>query len=251
MPVPANAASQPAASMILAWKALGAPSTARTRSSRASSALSFVEGRGAARSDTIYGRSGIDRCALEPTVEARGVVPEELALHGLWQIPRHHRIDRLWKPALSVRVVRGVHQDILAEELDDRLRQLDAFRHLDGLEETTGGDVVGRLALERGQSSRDGLGVLVKSLGPERKPAVAGLEHSQSQIWIPIEHTRADERGHVAHTAPWMRGRALQPEVVPRIQTSRRVRRHDGERVEHDRQVVMLRGRPVRLEIGM
>src|SRR5438128_5055173 len=186
MPVPTNAASQPAASMIVAWKALGAPSTASTRSSRASSALSFVEGRGAARSDTSCGRSGTDRCLLEPTVEARGVVPEELALDGLGQIPRHHRVHRLWKPAFSMRIVRGVHQDVLAEELDDRFGQLDAFRHLDGLEETTGGDVVGRLALERWQSSRDGLGVLVQSPGPERKPSVAGLEHSESQIRIPI-----------------------------------------------------------------
>src|SRR5437870_1195376 len=180
MPVPTNAASQPAASMIVAWKALGAPSTARTRSSRASSALSFVEGRGAPRSDTIGARSGADRRSLEPTVEARRVVPEELALHALRQIPRHHRVDRLWKPAFSMRIVRGVHQDVLAEELDDRLGQLGAFRHLDGLEETTGGDVVGRLALERRQSSRDGLGVLVKAPGPERKPSVAGFEHSQS-----------------------------------------------------------------------
>src|SRR5437660_1747828 len=97
MPVPTNAASQPAASMIVAWKALGAPSTARTRSSRASSALSFVEGRGAARSGTIGGRSGADRCALEPTVEARGVVPEELALHGLREVRCHPRPRHHWK----------------------------------------------------------------------------------------------------------------------------------------------------------
>ena len=104
---------------------------------------------------------------------------------------------------------------------------------------------------ERRQSARHRLGVLVQALGPERKPSVPGFEHSQSQIRIPIEHTRADERGHVAHAAPGMRGRALQPEVVPGIQTSGPVGRHDRERVEHDREVVMLRRRPVRLQIGM
>src|SRR5439155_23027837 len=166
MPVPTNAASQPATSMIFAWKALGAPSTARTRSLRASRVRSFVEGRGP-RSGTIGGRDDARRCAVEATVEAGGVVPEELALRRLWQIPRHHRVHRLWKPALAVRVVRGVHQDVLAQELDDGLRQLDAFRHLDSLKETTRGDVVARLVFERRQSARHRLGVLVQALGPE------------------------------------------------------------------------------------
>src|SRR5438093_12721623 len=166
MPVPTNAASQPAASMIFAWKALGAPSTARTRSLRASRVRSFVEGRGP-RSGTIGGRDDARRCAVEATVEAGGVVPEELALRRLWQIPRHHRVHRLWKPALAVRVVRGVHQDVLAQELDDGLRQLDAFRHLDGLEEATRRHVVARALLERRQRPGDRLRVHVEALGPK------------------------------------------------------------------------------------
>src|SRR2546427_307831 len=142
-----TAASQPAASMIWAWKALGVPSTASTRSSRARSDRSRVDARGAVRSGTSRSRGG--RRGREAAIEPERVVPEELALLALRQVPRHHRVHRLREPALAVRVVRGVHQDVLAEKLDDGLRQLDAFGHLDGLEEAPGGDVVARRLLER------------------------------------------------------------------------------------------------------
>ena len=110
-----------------------------------------------------------------------------------------------------MRVVRGIHQDVLAQELDDGLRQLDAFRHLDGLEEAPRGDVVGRALLQRRQRAGDGLRVLVEALGPERQPPVAGLEDTESKIRIAVEHAGADDGRHVAHPAPGMRRRALQP----------------------------------------
>src|SRR5262245_7713997 len=176
MPVPTNAASQPAASMIWAWKALGVPSTASTRSSRARSDRSREDARDTWRSGTSWGRNSRWR---EAAVEAQRVVPEQLALLALGQVPRHHRVDRFRKPALAVRVVGCIHQDVLTQELDHSLGQLDAFRHLDGLEESAGGDVVARPSLERRQGPRDRLRVLVQALGPEREPPVAGLEHAE------------------------------------------------------------------------
>src|SRR2546428_4112132 len=214
MPVPTNAAWHPVASWIPAWKALGVPSTASTRSSGARSDRSLEDGRGARRSGT--GRRRVYRRWSEATVESQRIVPEQLALRGLRQIPGHHRVHRFREPAFAVRVVRRVHQDIFAQELDDGLRQLDAFGHLDDLEEATGGDVVARPLLERRQGSSDGLRVLVQALGPERQPPVAGLEHSQPQIRITIEPARPDEGGPVAPAAPAVRNRALQPQLLPR-----------------------------------
>src|SRR5213594_1797264 len=184
MPVPTNAASQPAASMIFAWKALGVPSTASTRSSRDRNDRSLAEGRGARRSGTGRGR-GYRRWS-ETTVEPQRIVPEQLALRRLRQIPGHHRVHRFRKPSFAVRVVRRVHQNVLAQELDDGPRQLNAFRHLDGLEEAPGRDVVAWLLLERRQGPSDRLGVLVQALGPERQPPVAGLEYSQPKIRITV-----------------------------------------------------------------
>src|SRR5436309_1064123 len=180
MPVPTNAASQPAASMIWAWKALGVPSTASTRSSRASSDRSREDARRTWRTATSPGRRA--RRWREAAIEPQRIVPEQLAPHPFRQVPRHHRVHRLRKPALAVRVIRRVHQDVLAQELDDGLRQLDAFRHLDGLKEAAGGDVVARPQLEQRQRPRDGLGMLVQALGPERQPAVTGLEHAETKI---------------------------------------------------------------------
>src|SRR5262245_15455260 len=165
--------------MIWAWKALGEPRTASTRSSRARRDRRRVDARGAARSATSRSRgNGRGR---EASIEPERVVPEKLLLLALWQVPRHHRVHRLRKPTLAVGIVRRVHQDVLAEELNDGPRQLDALGHLDGLEEAPGSDVVARPPLERGQRARDRLGVLVQALGPERKPPVAGLEHAQTQ----------------------------------------------------------------------
>src|SRR5215475_10692147 len=178
MPVPTNAASQPAFSMMVACAALGIPRTARTRSSRTRSARSRVEAR-AGPSGTCRARARGRRSAVEAAIEPRGIVPEELALLSLRQIPRHHGLDRLREPALAVRIVRGVHQDVLAEQLDHGPGQLDALGHLDRLKEAPGGDVVARLARQRRQRARAGPGVLVEALGPEREPAMAGFEHSE------------------------------------------------------------------------
>src|SRR5262249_23081379 len=153
MPVPTNAASQPAASMIWAWKALGVPSTASTRSSRARRERRRGDARGALRLGTSRSRGG--RRGGEAAIEPEGVVPEELALLALGKVPRHHRVHRPWKPALAVGIIRRVHQDVFAEELDDGLRELDALGHLDGLEEAPGGDVITRPMLERRQRPRD------------------------------------------------------------------------------------------------
>src|SRR5262245_43106214 len=135
MPVPTKAASQPAASMIWAWKALGVPSTASTRSSRARSDRSREDARETWRSGTSWRRSSH---WPEAAVEAQRVVPEQFALLALGQVPRHHRVHRFRKPALAVRIVGCVHQDVLTKELDDCLGELDTFRHLDGLEKSAG-----------------------------------------------------------------------------------------------------------------
>src|SRR4029450_8346317 len=172
MPVPTNAASQPAASMIWAWKALGVPSTASTRSSGARRARSRDAPRGAARSGTSRSRG--DRRGREAAIEPERVVPEELLLLALRQVPRQHRVHRLRKPALAVGIVRRVHQDVLTEELDDGLRQLDAFGHLDRLEEAPGGDVVARPLHERRERPRDRLGVPRQAPWPGTGPPRAG-----------------------------------------------------------------------------
>src|SRR5579875_2193846 len=112
MLVPTKAASTPAASMIFAWYALGVPSTASTRSCRAMAARSRAVTVSAISAPRAR-RLGHER--LIATVEVDGVVPEQLALDRLGQIPRHHRLDGAREPALAMRVVGGVHEDAVAE----------------------------------------------------------------------------------------------------------------------------------------
>src|SRR3954454_2532169 len=108
-------------------------------------------------------------------VEAHGVVPEELLLAPLGHVPGEHLLDRLREVALAARIVGGVHQHVLADEIDHRVGELLAFRDLDALEVAATHYVLARLLLERWQRRGDGLGVLVDALHPERQTASSRL----------------------------------------------------------------------------
>ena len=66
---------------------------------------------------------------------------------------------------------------------------------------------------------------------------MAGFERTDAKLGVAIHHAVADQRGHVAHAAPRVRGGALQPQVFPGVESARRVRRHHGKGVEHDGQI--------------
>src|SRR5438105_3711801 len=132
--VPTKPASQPACSMTRASAAVGGCSTLRTRSRRASSSRR--------RSDFRLLAKATAR------VEAHGVVPEELALAQLGHVPGEHFLDRLREMALAVRIVGGVHEHVLADEIDDRVGELFALGDLDTLEIAAALHILARLCLE-------------------------------------------------------------------------------------------------------
>src|SRR5260221_5508679 len=144
-------------------------------------------------------------------IKPAGVVPQQLALAWLAHGPAADDRRRLRKMAFAMRVVRGVHQDVLAEEIGDGVGQRRPFRDLDTLKIPAAGDVLAWALLQHGQSRLDRLGMLVEPRDPERQPAVTGFERGDPQGRIAVHHAAADQRGHVAHAAPGMRGGALQP----------------------------------------
>src|SRR5207253_6654876 len=131
---PTKPASQPARSMMRASAAVGGCRTERTRSLRASSA----------RKD----RDLAELAEATARVEAHGVVPEELALARLGHLPGEHLLHRLREMAFAVRIVRGVHQHVFAQEIDHGIGELFPFRNLDALEIAAAGDVLARFRLE-------------------------------------------------------------------------------------------------------
>src|SRR3954465_192339 len=126
--VPTKPASQPACSITRASAAVGGCNTERTRSLRASSS-----------------RRRFDLLEATACVKAHRVIPEELALSLLRHVPREHLFHGLGEVALAVRIVRGVHEHVLADEIDHRVGELLAFRDLDALEVAPAGDVLARL----------------------------------------------------------------------------------------------------------
>ena len=60
------------------------------------------------------------------------------------------------------------------------------------------------------------------------------LQGADANIRIAVHDPGADYGGHVALAAPGMRGGALQPEIIPGIETTRRIGRHDRESVQSD-----------------
>src|SRR6476646_2728081 len=235
--VPTKPASQPACSMMRASAAVGGCSTVSTRSLRARSS----------RRRFAFGLLAEATARVEP----HRVVPEELALALLRHVPGEHLLHRFREVALAVRVIGGVHQHVLADEVDHRVGELLALGNFDALEIAAAADIVARPRLQRGQGGGDGFRMLVDAAHPEGKPAVPGLERRHAQPRVAVHDARADQGRHVAHAAPRMRRRALQPEVLPGVEAAGRVRRHHGERVQHDREIVILRRRPHRLEARM
>src|SRR5215213_6462874 len=119
---------------------------------------------------------------VEPSIEGDGVVPEQLPLELVGHVPIHHRLDGLRKPALTMWVIGGVHQDSIAQKVDDGARHARSFGHLDTLEISAALDVFTGLVLELWKRLRDRLGMLIQAVNPERQPAVARLQHTEPQI---------------------------------------------------------------------
>src|SRR5436190_1656621 len=157
------------------------------------------------RGDSAYGGAG-----AVPAVALRRILPEELLPRRLRdRRPLQHGVDRLREPALRVRVVGGEHQRVLADRLDGVAQGLLALVELDALVVLRAADVLARLPLERRQRVLAHLGLLVEPRGPEGQPAVAALERGDPQLGVAVQHTGADERGHVPLGVPHVTGRAL------------------------------------------
>src|SRR3954469_25619580 len=112
--VPTKPASQPARSMMRPSAAVGGCSNVRPQSLRPRSSRSLLD-------------------LLEPgaCIEPHCVVPEELALARLGHLPVEHHAHRLGEMTFAVRVIRGIHQHVLADEVDHRIGELLALGNLD------------------------------------------------------------------------------------------------------------------------
>src|SRR4051794_40394018 len=153
--VPTKPASQPAFSITRASAAVGGCSTDSTRPLRASSS----------RRRTDFGFLAVATAG----VQAHRVVPEQLVLARLGHVPAHHLLHRLGEMAFAVGIVGGVHQHVLADEVDHRVGELAALGDLDALEVAAAHHVLARLVLQLRDRGGDGLGVLVDALHPERQ----------------------------------------------------------------------------------
>src|SRR5215471_19724816 len=109
----------------------------------------------------------------------------------------------------TMRIVRRVHQHVVADQIDDGVCQPAALRDLDALEVAPACDVLAWPMRELRERGLDRLGVLVKPRYPERQPAVPGLQRANAQRGVTVHHAASDERRHVAHAAPGMSRRAL------------------------------------------
>src|SRR6266704_2202915 len=93
-------------------------------------------------------------------VKARRVVPKQLLLRRrLEALPGEDVVHRLGELTLRMRVVRGVHQDIVAEKSGDGGEHVLALLMLDAAEEAAARQVFARLPSELG--GRADIGVLL------------------------------------------------------------------------------------------
>ena len=55
-------------------------------------------------------------------IEPDGIVPQQLALPLTVHVPLHHERDRLGKVALAMRIIRRIHQYVIADQINDCVR---------------------------------------------------------------------------------------------------------------------------------
>src|SRR5690242_3434152 len=67
-------------------------------------------------------------------IKPHGIVPEQLAAALFGHLPGHDTINRLWKIAFAMRIVRAEHQHMLAEKIDGRIRHLLSLENIYALE---------------------------------------------------------------------------------------------------------------------
>src|SRR5215467_12025003 len=123
--------------------------------------------------------------------------------------------------AFAMRIVRRIHQHVVADQIDDCVCQPGALRDFDALEIAPASNVLTRLMCELRYRGFDRLGVFVEPRHPERQPSMPGLQRANSQSRMTVHHPASDERCHIAHTAPGMSCRALKPEIVPGVLAAR------------------------------
>jgi hypothetical protein len=77
--------------------------------------------------------------------------------------------------AFDVRIVRRIHQDVIADQVDDGTGQLGAFGNLDALEITSTSNVLARLLTKFRERGFDRLGMFVKvAVDPKRAQLTPG-----------------------------------------------------------------------------
>ena len=89
------------------------------------------------------------------------------------------------------------------------------------------------------------------ALESRAREVLSRLQHPHPQVWITVHHARPDDGRHVAHAAPRMGGRTLQPQVVPGVQSPRRVGRGHGEGMQQYGEIVLGGGSPYGLQVRM
>jgi len=192
MPVPTNAASQSAASMIWAWKALGVPSNGQHTVVASQKRPEPVTPRGAVRSGTSRSRGG--RRGREAAIELTRC-PEQLALLALGR-STPSPCPPTSGTSFAMRVIPSVHQDVLAEKLDDGLSSARTPSDISMvLEEAPGSDVSARRCRLRGAARAATDWACSSGACPGRQPAGPASSTPRRQIGIAVSSTQPRREG--------------------------------------------------------
>src|SRR5262249_20744938 len=153
--------------------------------------------------------------------EAGGVVPQQLSRGGAVEaLPAKDVVDRIRELAFRMRIVGGVHQQVVTKEPGDIVQHVLAFMVLDAAKKPAARHISPRLWLPRA-TPPDIPRLLVEAPTPERQPAEAAFEDRHAQRREPVIEPAADKRCDKPHRAPRMGGGAADKDVLPQIQITR------------------------------
>src|SRR5260370_16567286 len=136
-------------------------------------------------------------------VKAHRVLPEHLPfLVAGERFPSEEMVDRIGEAALRMRIVGGVHQYAVTQEVGHHLNHVLAFVHFETGEKAAAGYVFADLVFER-RGRPNVISLIFEPPLPERQPPASPFEDAKADRGIAIHKPGTDKPATLPHPPPF------------------------------------------------
>src|SRR5919108_1348742 len=149
-----------------------------------------------------------------------------------------------------MRVIRRVHQHVIAEKIGDHLSHLLALMNHNARKEAAADHVLAELMLDilGNRAFANVNRLIIHPARPKGKPAETGFENAKTNIRVAVQDTGAKERRNRSHCTPRMGCQPADEPIVPKVAITGEAKR---KAVMNDTEAFFVGGSPDWLEVGV